>query len=73
MDIQKVSFTNKQLVSKLQAKVSIRWGFYDPQGQLVDLQACLFHIAVRLEPNATACRSVAQEIWRSGLLARRPH
>lgn len=50
MHFQKVSFTNKQLVSKLQAKVSIRWGFYDPQGQLVDLQACLFHIAFGSNP-----------------------
>lgn len=32
----------------------------------------LSHCA-RLEPNATACHSVAQEIWLSGLLARRPH
>lgn len=50
MHFQKVSFTNKQLVSKLKANVPIRGGFCDPQGQLVDLQAGLFHIAFGSNP-----------------------
>lgn len=50
MHFQKVSFTNKQLISKLKAKVSVRWCFCDPQGQLVDLQAGLFHIAFGSNP-----------------------